>query len=431
MAVFIGGGGGSPSKRCAAFLADRSKVYAELTAQRRVILNQADHAELAALLDAAVAEANTFLDFAQDWSDKAEGHFETYAEQRVKRGSFLRYGQFLYGQNRPARDPSKLDAALHVVPVTALEIAGTTALMVGGGAMTVGSALAYAASFGITSTIWGMIAGYQCLRFVGFKAQSPMPEPRDRWIRSAAAVGFGAMVVVLGGLIFAAARTRATGDTASIWNFEAVSVGATFADANSLLLVLIGICSAIIAIRSGFRDLSDPCPGLSDAKRYADDGLNDEVASFTDEAAALIEERGEDALDALDEAIAALDELTEEHAAGIDDFNAKAAAHNAKLDGGFAEFEAEGLARAAAQARIDASDPKPPFKPDRAMFDALRVELIDPGQFTPNVDEAAKLAEARALIGKVRAAMQDTVARLDAAHAVFRASPLDLSPDLT
>lgn len=431
MAVFIGGGRGSLPKKQAAFLAKRARVHATLVTERRNILSRCEPAELEAAINAAIAEAEAVLSSCKQLHCETRKHFESFSDQRIKRSEFLRYAQFIHGIERPARDPSKLNAAMQVVPLTTLEVFGSTALMVGSGAMTIGSAFGYAAAFGVTSTICAMFAGFQFLRFTFFKLRSPTPEPRDLWIRLANGFGFGLMSAMLALIVFAAARTRITGDASSIWDFTEASLWTTFADANSLLLITIGVCSSIISIRAGFQDLSDPCPGLSDARRHAVDELDAIVEEVAMDVQDLLEDSGERALEALEDSINLAEDLAKEGEEVVAKFNAGAADHDVVLEGGFAELEAMGLARAAAQARINPSAPHHPFKPDRAKFDALRVKSIDPSQLAPNANEAARLAEARGLVGKVRAAMQDATTQLDAAYAAFRASPLDLSPDLT
>ncbi|MGF1463317.1 MAG: hypothetical protein ACFB2Z_09145 [Maricaulaceae bacterium] len=347
---------------------------------------------------------------------------------RVKRGETLRYLLWSHDVQRPARDPDPLDTALRMAIFVGVEGGAVAAMMVAGGKLAIVEAAAYGLSFAAVTAAAGISAGFFGLRYALYKRRSPSPAPEDAKVRRFGLAWFAGLAGLQGLLLFASARVRATGDHGDIFNFESAGFFTTFNDALSLCILTVGVIGAALSIWEGFGQISDPVPGLTEARRHAEAEINGEVADLTEDA----QERIAACEDTLTDIEDAIEELAEQNFARDEaraSYNDKVRAHNNAVQKAKRAVRDRWAEQAEARTRITRKPGRKPGAPDLKIFDALMLEPLGEEQAAPASAEYAGALSRQAAI--LREAMLIAETAVDDALAEYAASApdLDMLPD--
>jgi len=366
-------------------------------------------------------------------SPQFKKRMETLIEQREKRAEQLRWLQWSHDVMRPAKNPDLLDVALAAMGMTLVEGALAAGTMAADGKLDVAQAITYGGLFASVNVAVGLCGGFFGLRYMFYKLRSPMPEVGDGKRRIAGSDGFITSIAGLALLMFTGARTRATGSHKNIFSFDEIGFWATFNDSFAILLIAIGGVSSLLALWKGFSAILDPCPELTEARRNAEDGINQQV----EKAAADVEAQCVSCAESfIDEAKKALFDFDSAENNKISNHSAHSDAvreHNNKVE----EYKlALTTVHADGQEARSWITRKPSENADALAlndFDALKMNLI--GKEALEVDSGLlqQITRLRELLHEVRAAQDTALASIHEAEGDYHASApnLDLLPDFT
>ena len=178
----------------------------------------------------------------------------------------------------------------------------------------------------------GMTTGFFAGRYFGYRLRSKNPEPGAAQIRLAARFGFGLGVFAMLLLCFAAARTRATGSSHGIFDFDAVSFLDTFNDYYAVALIVLGILGWIVAFYKARTGIKDAIPGFTEAWQDATDEIANTAADLLDQYEELIETAHEAAIERIEDAEEELRSLTEDHPKALCRLYVDTIAHNQAVE---------------------------------------------------------------------------------------------------
>ena len=373
-----------------------------------------------------IAQAKACLSFFGAYLQAYEGLLQRMAQHREKRGDFLRYVQWLHDCVRPAKMPNPLDTILMMVIYVLAEGGLVAVMMVTGGRMDVMSGAAYGLTFAAITAAAGLCIGFFCLRYCAYKLRSPAPDRYDGAIRAVAIASFTTLTAFLGLILFASARTRATGSHEAIFDFSEVGFLATFGDGIALVILLVGVLGILLSIYHGYCHLSDPVPGLTDARRYAEGHINDQVADLVDGAEAHVLDRAESFLEDAEDAVEAFRELEASRRKAVCAVNERIDGLNAQIDTDKNRIRAWVRDQASARARIVRSTHVELIEPDFSSLDALRMEPVQLQDFMPDDRLRGEMELLSELIVSVSTELENALARIHAAEAEFHACAPDL-----
>ena len=330
------------------------------------------------------------------------------------------FAKFAYRTNRDAIEPDVFWVIVVGALLVAIETGATAMVLAGDGAMSGPGAVLFGLVFGLANVAVAQLAGFFGLRNALYRLR-PEIEAEDGKPQSARRFGwtlFLCLVMVLGVLIFSAARVRALGSHHDVFNFGVLGFWQTYDDSPALMIVAIGVSAAILNIAKGRSGWDEPLPGFKDAftPSWRIDGEADDRA---DAALEDLDKVLENALDTLDATRSELDDLLSTLTGEAEAITLKAKAHNAEVANA-ADREVR-RQRSLNTARYEIAGTELLDEgPLRASFDALRL---------PELDEALlrdRLANARGLVIRLDALMADLnaehsrhAAAIEAAHGTY------------
>lgn len=197
--------------------------------------------------------------------------------EKTEAGEKLRHFQMWHGLERPPRQPDTAQAVFIIVLATCLEMGLSAFLLINDGLFTVFDASVLALIFGLVNTVTALCTGLYGWRFAGYRKRALQPESKDRFIRGLAIIGTLAGIGLIGVLQFASGRVRVLGSHEGLFDFEDVSVAATFDNYLALALMVIGCFSALINMITAYQGLADCYPGYSQISREIKTSLVTEV----------------------------------------------------------------------------------------------------------------------------------------------------------
>lgn len=155
-------------------------------------------------------------------------------------------------------------------------------------------AMGFAATFSTVNVGLGLCAG-ACLRYVGYRADSPVERPKEVRISKIALAGFLSVLVVDAVMIFVGGRVRVSGNHHSIFDFSEVSLGATFGDGLALIVMVAAALSFAISAYKGYQGFTDPDPDYADYAGRTAAESNEDAEDIVQSALDQIEDIFEDA----------------------------------------------------------------------------------------------------------------------------------------
>ena len=339
------------------------------------------------------------------------------ADARTAKTQEYRAFKLDHGVGRDARRPDILTTLLIAVLAILIEGAITASLMIADGKMDIVSGAAYGLSFAAIGFGAGLFNGYFPGRYLDYRVDSPSPRSRDRLTRIAAWTGFGGLLGVMGLLSFAAARVRATGSHTDIFDFSAVSFGATFADYFALAIMAVGGLGGLLAVYKGRTGISDPIPGFAEAEHEAKAAIVDAAQDSADAYFDAAETVYETVRDRLDDLVSEQDDDDRDRAEANADLNAAIVAHNHAVDSAIETF-LRLWEEDRSSVEYITQKPQRGRKPDTEIFDALRYPPVPLHAATERV---APHIDAVELIQRLDAAYERTCTAIREAHLAFLA----------
>lgn len=313
------------------------------------------------------------------------------------------------GVSRPPKKPNHIKTAIVVQGTMVAETAGTATFLLGDGAMGMVLAFLTAFVFSATNIASGLAIGYFGLRWAVHGASgSTLKNRAKRWAAGALS-GFGITAMI--GMHLAAARVRATGGHADIWNFEQASLGATFGDYYALALLALGLLAGLVALREGYGQLSDPIPGYSEIAQECESSFKAKLDEAFDAQTESLDAALDQALDTIEAPIAAYDEALDAYNNDAQSLRERALRHNSDVEVTIMRLDADG----------HDEEKRRQYKvgPDRdidpVVFDlkALRKLAVDEKRLPESLGSAP---DTGALSLRIEAAHNEALGRLEAAY---------------
>lgn len=374
-----------------------------------------------AILQALEARAAMLAAIAKQASDR----LKSFADRRVAAGDLFRLMQTTYGVYRAPLQPDLLKTLQVITFFWMLETVMAGGVMISGGKMDVVAGFAYGAIFALVNIILGVLTGFLGLRFLGYRhPQDVLGAHTDvgvspRFIRRLAAVGTGVGLAGEAVLVFSAARLRALGTHDGVFDFSEVGFWATYDDSLAIVITVIGVCSAVLAIREGYSGLADPIPGYGEAYDQATATIEVAADEAVEDAIEDIETASNNGLDEADKALTAATDRPRAAEAALLEIAADIDAHNDDVVTAKDAEEARVRRKAGIDRFItgDAARDVPPM--DLSAYDALILPRIE--QLLADCREAAntEVEPIRSGIAKLEAAHSAALADIRAAHADF------------
>lgn len=351
--------------------------------------------------------------------------------RRQAKGTHFRFQAWLNGITRNVTTPEWSDTLSILMVFWLFEGGLTGTMMIAEGRMDVRTGFSYGGVFALVNIITALITGYYPLRYLTYRLNSPEPEPHDHIIRKVALGGFVFSIFTLLVLIFSAARVRALGTHDGIFDFTAVGFFETFNDGIAIIIIVIGLASSFIAIVKGYSGFSDPVPGLSQARRDAEDGINEQALDIIDDYAELADKAADGAIERVETSLDDIEDITADKRQRFSQASAAIDAHNNHI------HEVKGRLSAKHRGRIHIkealSGKRCACLPlDLKAFDALLLEPLDLGLLDKCSDMSADIERIRSRLSDLESLHANAIAELNAAHTDFLASApdLDIFPDL-
>jgi len=223
----------------------------------------------------------------------------------------------------------------------------------------------------------GVCNGFVFGRGMSFRREARNPQPRNARIRFGAAVGFWMLTGVAVVMAFAAARVRATGSHSGILDFSEVGLAATFADYFGLMLMALGLVSAIVAIRKGWVGISDPIPEYAAIWKQADKEIRESAETAYEMGLDSLDDQYERLSERVEEKLQELERHANARRSGAARLMERISAHNSAVLSGKEQAQRVHAEEHAQKAWIDGVPHRetPPF--DGSAYDRLVVTLPD------------------------------------------------------
>lgn len=354
-------------------------------------------------------------------SNRASASFDLLSSRRQIASEALRGFIVDNGLKRPMHKPNRFTTVMVTQGALLTESLSASTLLIADGATTITEGIGYGVIFALLTVGVGMATGYFACRWIGYRLDAPFPRMRDRLLRIAGWCGFAVGIGLIGGLGFSAARVRATGGHADIWNFETVSLAATFSDYFALALPVVALLGATLAIHKGISGIEDSYPGYQAAAEAAETQILEAALNLRDDRRYEAETIREDALDALDDDAGECGAAFEDRRSGKLEHASLTAAHNRDVEA------ARELAREWAEnehartvfvsSRLDVSEP-PGI--DDAAFDAWLIAEPPPDAVeSGDGDDEPNLVTRRA---EIEAAFSEALGAIEDAYGAFLAN---------
>jgi hypothetical protein len=332
---------------------------------------------------------------------------ERMNQQKTETKANYRQFQIDHGLTRDAVQPDTGKAILLIQGCILVEGLLTAGLMIADGKMDVVGGLVYGLSVSAINIATGVMAGFFPARYSVYKLNAPYQTPRDSLIRSVSRLAFGGVVSVMGLLHFSAARVRATGSHADIFNFSQVGFWDTFSDFYGLAILVVGTMGGILAVYEGFQGLSDCVPNFSKIRKAAEHSIDAQADTLQEAALEAVENLYEDACDDIEDESGAAEEGRADFRKAAIALNNRISAHNHAIDYALDRLR---VLQADEQARktFVAQKKTALAAVDVTAFDALRLKAISLQKSAPQ--------EQVDFSGKLQASYEDAVGRIREAY---------------
>lgn len=364
-------------------------------------------------------------------TENAQAALAKLSVRRQAKAQYFRFLAWLNGITRNIITPDPYNTVFIVMVFWLLEGLLTGTMMIAEGRMGIVIGFAYGLVFALVNVIVAVLTGFYALRYMTYRAKSPEPEDNDRLIRRVALGGFAFAILILLVLIFSAARVRALGTHHGIFDFETVGFFQTFDDGIAIIIIVIGIASSFIGIIKGYGGFADPVPGLSQAKRDAEDGINEQAQDIVEDYSGLIEDAVESVAERVEDSLEDISEITANRRERFSQASAAVDAHNNDIQQAKGDLSAKHNLRVRIKEELTGKRCAcPPL--DLSGLDAL---LIDPPSLNlldKSPDMSADIERLRGRILDLEAFRDQAIIQIKTAHAEFLASApdLDIFPDL-
>ncbi|MEM6276684.1 MAG: hypothetical protein AAF714_07005, partial [Pseudomonadota bacterium] len=245
----------------------------------------------------------------QDIVAQAQQALDGLATKRDAAGGTYRLIQATYKCFRPAKLVDWMNTILVIIPFWVLEGGMAGAILIAEGRMDAIAGLGYGLIFALVNILLGVLIGYLPLRHLAYRTPLDLSDPdadqgltaNTLLIRGLSAVGLVVGLAAEAVLIFGAARLRALGSHEGVFDFSEIGFWETFDDSLAIIVVVIGVCSVILAVMKGYGGLTDPIPGYAEAYLSATADIDDAAEDIVDEAEEAIEKLSDTALDQAEE----------------------------------------------------------------------------------------------------------------------------------
>ena len=413
---------------------EMQSVIASISAGRAAIQNDIRQLEHEAA-PPSVPELDRQIDQAFETVRKAiedaQAALAKLSVRRQAKAQYFRLLSWLSGVTRNVITPDPYNTAFIIMIFWLLEGVLTAAMLVMGGMIGIFAGLAYGLIFALVNTIVSVLTGFYGLRYMGYRAKSPEPEEEDGAIRRIALGGTLFALATLLMTIFSAARVRALGTHHGIFDFEAVGFFQTFDDAIAIVIIVIGLASSFIGVIKGYNGFADPVPGLSRAKRDAEDGVNERAQDIVDDYSGLADDKVESTAERVEVSVDDISDVTAEGRERFSQTSAAVEAYNDDIQQAKGDLSAKHNLRVRIKEELTGKTCAcPPL--DLSGLDALRIDPPSLNLLDKHPDMSADIERLRGRVSDLEAFRDQAIIQIKTAHAEFLASApdLDIFPDL-
>lgn len=359
------------------------------------------------LSDRAVATLKTI-------SGKAVAAFLGLGEQRDISTQPYRKFQIANRIEREAKIPDLATTAMVVGIFLLFEGCVGAGLFIADGKADIPIAFIYGFSVAAINIATGMVTGFFACRYIVYRLSHQKPEPRDRKIRWAAWGGLIALLGVMITLNFSAGRVRATGSHINIFDFETVTLLATFNDYYAIALMVLGLLGGIVAVYKGWTGIKDPIPSYAEAWQDTKEAITEAAEEIYDQYIDQVDTVFENAVEPIEDYKDALEEALEDQPEALAEDRAATDAHNKNIDAAILEYRQIIQNTRRAHEYITKQETETPGL-DLSAFEALRVP--DPeGLVETSSSDQDVLALA---ILELEAAREDAIAAFQELYTAF------------
>ncbi|MEL6767081.1 MAG: hypothetical protein AAFP17_07870 [Pseudomonadota bacterium] len=370
----------------------------------------------------------------QDIVAQAQQALEGLATKRDAAGGFYRLIQATYQTFRPPRLTDWMNTILVIIPFWVLEGGMAGAILIAEGRMDVVAGLGYGLIFALVNILPGVLIGYLPLRHLAYRTPLDVSDPdadqgltaNTLLIRGLSAIGLIIGLAAEAVLIFGAARLRALGSHDGVFDFSEIGLWETFDDSLAIIVVVIGVCSVILAVMKGYSGLTDPIPGYAEAYLSATADIDDAAEDIVDEAEEAIEKLSETALDQAEERIATAKERPTHAFDALNEIAADIDAHNDDVRTAQDAQRAQAKKRSGVAGYVANGRCKPAIEDELAALEALILPGIDDKIAALRSELGVDVMPAETAVASFEATRERCRAELQAALATFRNSAPNL-----
>ncbi|MEM8625815.1 MAG: hypothetical protein AAGG47_20185 [Pseudomonadota bacterium] len=405
---------------------------ASIRADARAVLAKASSAgtstdPVAQTLDAAEGAM-------QDIVAQAQQALEGLAAKRDAAGGYYRLIQATYQTFRPPKITDWMNTILVIIPFSLLEGGMAGAILIAEGRMDVVAGLGYGLIFALVNILTGILVGYLPARHLAYRTPLDLSDPaadqgltfNTLLIRGLSAFGVGVGLAAEAVLIFGAARLRALGSHEGVFDFSEIGFWETFDDSLAIIVVVIGVCSVILAMMKGYSGLSDPIPGYAEAYLSATADIDDAAEDIVDEAEEAIETLSEAALDQAEKRIAAAKERPALAFDALNEIAADIDAHNDDVRTAQDALRARAKKRRGLAGYVANGRCRPAIEDEMAALEALILPGIDDKIAALRGELGVDVMPAETAVASFEATRERCRAELRAALATFQSSAPNL-----
>ncbi|WP_022694711.1 hypothetical protein [Ponticaulis koreensis] len=418
----------TPPANTSSVEAYQASLITELRSQKCEIdaqIHEYSLADNAADLGLRVAQLEPYFNYLENGLEKLDTTVDRFVQWRSKRAEYLRFLQWSHNAARPAKLPDPLDTIFVAMVFVLLEGGMTSMMMISEGKMDVMAGIGYGLIFAAVNVIVGIVGGFFCLRYVNYKLGAPNPEPKDKRTRLIARVGYIIVLSVLAILVFAAARVRSLGSHEHIFSFDEIGFISTFNDGIAVIIIVIGTVSSILAIWKGYSGLSDPVPGLSNARRHAETLINEDGMMALDALADSMSETVEDALESAEEDLKLARKAISTRTKALIHLTDIVKRHNMSIEDALGRLRVFAHQHSSMIHRVKRSAVPEDVFLDETPFNTLNIspDILSSDEGEASLAEANKL---QSVMAELLNALGEALAKIELARTEFLASAPDL-----
>ncbi|MEM7530402.1 MAG: hypothetical protein AAF416_22660 [Pseudomonadota bacterium] len=370
----------------------------------------------------------------QDIVAQAQQALEGLATKRDAAGGYYRLIQATYQTFRPPKLTDWMNTVLVIIPFWLLEGGMAGAILIAEGRMDVFAGLGYGLIFALVNILLGVLIGYLPLRHLSYRTPLDLSDPdanqnltaNTLLVRGLSAFGVGVGLAAEAVLVFGAARLRALGSHEGVFDFSEIGFWETFDDSLAIIVVVIGVCSVILAMMKGYSGLTDPIPGYAEAYLSATAEIDDAAEDIIDEAEQAIGKLGDTALDQAEERIASAKERPALAFDALNEIAADIDAHNDDVRAAQDALRARAKKRSGVTGFVANGRCRPSVDDEIAALEALILPGIDDKIAALRAELGVDVMPAETATASFEATRERCRAELRAALATFRNSAPNL-----